>query len=121
MSTDFREFKWKTLAQNYEDFQNELDNAANGIDFLKDLFLEFQKFEARSTKDKLHRFYRVRTVSLNYSFQSASNNHLLSFIDGMDKKFQGYACLKTPANAGTITQIYRNSMSLFTRYAQVSL
>ena len=66
MSTDFREFKWKTLAQNYEDFQNELDNAANGIDFLKDLFLEFQKFEVRSTKDKLHRFDRVRTVSLNF-------------------------------------------------------
>ena len=36
------EFKWKTLVENYEDFQNELDNTANGIDLLKELFLEFQ-------------------------------------------------------------------------------
>ena len=48
MSADLREFKWKTLAQNYEDFQNELDNAANGILFLKELFLEFHKFEVRT-------------------------------------------------------------------------
>ena len=41
------EFKWKTLVENYEDFQNELDNTANGIDLLKELFLEFQKFEVK--------------------------------------------------------------------------
>ena len=50
MSTDFRELKWKTLAQNYEDFQNELDNTANGVDFLKELFLDFQKFEVKFIK-----------------------------------------------------------------------
>ena len=38
-------FKWKTLVQNYEDFQTELNNTANGIDCLKDLLLEFHKFE----------------------------------------------------------------------------
>ena len=38
-------FEWKTLVQNYENFQTELDNTANGIDCLKYLFLEFHKFE----------------------------------------------------------------------------
>ena len=41
------EFKWKTLVENYEDFQSELDNAANGIDLLKELFLDFQKLEVK--------------------------------------------------------------------------
>ena len=36
----------------------------------------------------------------------------------MDKKFQGNACLKTPANSGVITQVYQNAMKLFTHYAQ---
>ena len=37
--------EWKNLVQNYENFQNELDNTANGIDFLKALLVEFHKFE----------------------------------------------------------------------------
>ena len=44
---DASEFKWKTLVENYEDFQNELDNTANGVDFLKELFLDFQKLEVK--------------------------------------------------------------------------
>ena len=54
-------------------------------------------------------------------FQSSSNNYLLSFINGMDRKFKENSCLKTSANSGLITQVYRNSMSLFTRYAQIWL
>ena len=38
-------FEWNTLVQNYEDFQTELDNTANGINCLKELLLEFHKFE----------------------------------------------------------------------------
>ena len=38
-------FQWNTLVQNYEDFQTELDNTANGINCLKELLLEFHKFE----------------------------------------------------------------------------
>ena len=38
-------FQWKTLVQNYEDFQNELDNTANGINSLKELLVEFHRFE----------------------------------------------------------------------------
>ena len=38
-------FQWKTLVQNYEDFQTELDNTANGINCLKELLIEFHKFE----------------------------------------------------------------------------
>ena len=41
------EFKWKTLVENYEGFQNELDNASHGIDLLKELFIDFQKFEVK--------------------------------------------------------------------------
>ena len=37
--------EWKNLVENYENFQNELDNTANGIDFLKALLVEFHKFE----------------------------------------------------------------------------
>ena len=37
----------------------------------------------------------------------------------MDRKFKGNVCLKTPANSGVITQVYQNSMKLFTQYAQV--
>merc|ERR1711953_218869 len=87
-------FRWNTSVQNYEDFQNELDNTAYGIGCLKELFIEFRKFE------------------------SSSNNYLLSFINGMDRKFKGNVCLKTPANSGVITQVYQNSMKLFTQYAQ---
>ena len=36
----------------------------------------------------------------------------------MDRKFKESSCLKTPANLGLVTQVYRNSMTLFTRYAQ---
>ena len=42
------EFKWKTLVENYEGFQNELDNASHGIDLLKELFIDFQKFEVKA-------------------------------------------------------------------------
>ena len=37
----------------------------------------------------------------------------------MDKKFKGHVCMNTPANSGVITQVYQNSMKLFTHYAQV--
>ena len=49
MNTVFEtsEFKWKTLVENYEGFQNELDNASHGIDLLKELFIDFQKFEVK--------------------------------------------------------------------------
>ena len=49
MNTVFKtsEFKWKTLVENYEGFQNELDNTAHGIDLLKELFIDFQKFEVK--------------------------------------------------------------------------
>ena len=47
MNTDSENsgFRWNTSVQNYEDFQNELDNTANGIGCLKELFIEFHKFE----------------------------------------------------------------------------
>ena len=47
MNTDSKDsgFRWNSLVQNYEDFQNELDNTANGIGCLKELFIEFHKFE----------------------------------------------------------------------------
>ena len=41
------EFKWKILVENYEGFQNELDNASHGIDLMKELFIDFQKFEVK--------------------------------------------------------------------------
>ena len=115
---DASEFKWKTLVENYEDFQNELDNTANGVDFLKELFLDFQKFEVK--------FFSLGQVALSHPdsmslFKSSSNNYLLSFINGMNQKFKENSCLKNPANSGLITQVYRNSMSLFTRYAQIWL
>merc|ERR1712131_408579 len=94
VNTESTEYKWRTLVRNYEDFQNELDNTATGIDVMKDLYVEFHKFEANS------------------------NNHLLSFINTMDRKFNGNVCLQTPANSSLITQMYRNSMSIFTLYAQ---
>ena len=45
VNTESTEYKWRTLVRNYEDFQNELDNTATGIDVLKDLYVEFHKFE----------------------------------------------------------------------------
>ena len=60
----------------------------------------------------------MRPSQTKLLFKSSSNNYLLSFINGMDRKFKESSCLKTPANSGLVTQVYRNSMSLFTRYAQ---
>lgn len=39
------EYKWKTIPQNYANFQNELDNTAKGIDCLRELLEEFHKYE----------------------------------------------------------------------------
>ena len=45
------EYKWKTIPQNYEDFQNELDNSANGVHCLHELFVEFHKYEVEKLWD----------------------------------------------------------------------
>ena len=45
------EYKWKTIPQNYEDFQNELDNSANGVHCLHELFVEFHKYEVDKLRD----------------------------------------------------------------------
>ena len=54
----------------------------------------------------------------NNYFQSTANNQLQTFINSMERKLHANVCLKTAANSGLVTQVYRNSMSLFTRYAQ---
>ena len=41
------------------------------------------------------------------------------FVNGMDRRFKESACLKTPANSNLISQVYKNSMSLFTSYIQL--
>ena len=41
------------------------------------------------------------------------------FVNGMDRRFKESACLKTPANSNLISQVYQNSMSLFTSYIQL--
>lgn len=69
--------------------------------------------------DTVNMMYDIKTneTKLHY-FQSTSNNRLLEFITGMERKLHANVCLKTAANSGLITQVYRNSMSLLTRYAQ---
>ena len=37
--------EWKNLVENYEDFQNELNNASEGIEFLKQLWTDFHQYE----------------------------------------------------------------------------
>ena len=37
----------------------------------------------------------------------------------MDRKFKESTCLKTPANSNLISQVYKNSMNLFTSYVQL--
>ena len=39
--------EWKHLVENYEDFQNELNNASEGIEFLKQLWTDFHLFEVK--------------------------------------------------------------------------
>ena len=48
-----------------------------------------------------------------------SNLRIQSFINGMGKKFKDSSSLKTPANSSLISQVYQNSMSIFTAYAQM--
>ena len=42
--------EWKHLVGNYEDFQNELNNASEGIEFLKQLWTDFHLFEVIVSK-----------------------------------------------------------------------
>ena len=37
----------------------------------------------------------------------------------MDRKFKENTCLKTPANSNLISQVYQNSMVLFTGYSNL--
>ena len=39
--------EWKNLVENYEDFQNELNNASEGIEFLKHLWTDFHQYEVK--------------------------------------------------------------------------
>ena len=43
--------EWKHLVGNYEDFQNELNNASEGIQFLKQLWTDFHLFEVYLIKN----------------------------------------------------------------------
>ena len=45
LSSGSEKTEWKHLVGNYEDFQNELNNASEGIEFLKQLWTDFHLFE----------------------------------------------------------------------------
>ena len=47
--------EWKNLVENYEDFQNELNNASEGIEFLKQLWTDFHQYEV----DKVLRMFLI--------------------------------------------------------------
>ena len=44
--------EWKHLVGNYQDFQNELNNASEGIEFLKQLWTDFHLFEVYLSKNR---------------------------------------------------------------------
>ena len=45
LSSGAENLEWKSLVGNYEDFQNELNNASDGIECLKQLWTDFHQFE----------------------------------------------------------------------------
>ena len=45
LSGDWDNPEWKNLVGNYEEYQNELNNASEGIEFLKQLWSDFHQFE----------------------------------------------------------------------------
>ena len=50
LSSGSEKTEWKHLVGNYEDFQNELNNASEGIEFLKQLWTDFHLFEVIVSK-----------------------------------------------------------------------
>ena len=51
LSSGSENLEWKHLVGNYEDFQNELNNASEGIQFLKQLWTDFHLFEVYLIKN----------------------------------------------------------------------
>ena len=41
--------KWKNLSGNYKDFQTELDNTANGVEFINQMMKELHQIEVNSS------------------------------------------------------------------------
>ena len=40
--------KWENLSGNYKDFQTELDNTANGVEFINQMMKELHQIEVNS-------------------------------------------------------------------------